>query len=142
LADGSSWGDKAKSTAMLPVKAASVTTGLVVGVPVAVMRRASNRCIENTNTAADHIGGHESGPPVVLASVVGMPVGLFRGTGEGIYQGTKNAFQSKPFSLESISLAENLGGDFGPAAPTHNDTKPTGANHSGSQNSNADKSAK
>jgi hypothetical protein len=140
-ADGG-WKDAAKNTAMLPVKAASIASGLVVGVPMAVVRRASNRCIENTNAGADHIGGKDSGPPVVIASVLGMPIGLLQGTSEGIYQGTKNAIQygsSKPFSLESFSLAQDLGGDYSTPGATHKESKNGG---SPSANGNKDDSKK
>jgi hypothetical protein len=128
-ADGG-WKDAAKNTALVPVKAASIASGLVVGVPMAVVRRASNRCIEKTSAGADNIGGHESAPPVLFAAVLGIPAGLIEGTGEGLYQGTKNAIQfgaTKPFSLESFSLADDLGGDYSAPGSSQKETKSGGS---------------
>jgi hypothetical protein len=96
---------------MFPVRAASVATGLVVGIPVAMLRRTSNRCIEYTDNFADKIGGHEHGPPVMFGAILGMPFGLLVGSGEGVYYGGKNAFCNsveKPFSLSTMSLADEL----------------------------------
>jgi hypothetical protein len=98
---------------MAPVRAASMATGLVVGVPVAVLRRSSNRSLEYTNRFADNIGGKDSAPPVMFASILGIPRGILVGTGEGIYYGGKNAFCTsvdKPFGLASFSLADDLEG--------------------------------
>jgi hypothetical protein len=107
--------DEAKSmvtnTLMFPVRAASVATGLVVGIPVAMLRRSSNRCIEFTDNFADKIGGHEHGPPMVFGAVLGMPFGLLVGSGEGVFYGGKNAFCNsveKPFSLQTMSLDTEL----------------------------------
>ncbi|HEY9677452.1 MAG TPA: hypothetical protein V6C76_05560 [Drouetiella sp.] len=103
--------DAARQTVRLPLRAAGVATGFAVGVPVAVTRRASNRMIEYTNSFADKIGGHNSAPPVIFASVLGLPYGMVVGTAEGIYSGSTAAVQQgvdKPFSLESLSLQEKL----------------------------------
>ena len=96
---------------LFPVRAASVATGLVVGIPVAMIRRTSNRCIEFTDNFADKIGGHEHGPPMVFGAVLGMPFGLLVGSGEGVFYGGKNAFCNsvdKPFSLATMSLDTEL----------------------------------
>lgn len=103
--------DAARQTVRLPLRAAGVATGLAVGVPMAVTRRASNRMLEYTSSFADKIGGHTSAPPVLFASVVGLPYGMIVGTAEGVYMGGTNAIQQgvdKPFSLESLSLSEKL----------------------------------
>jgi len=108
LADG---GDTAKEAAMFPVKAASMGTGMVIGVPVAITRRASNRCIEYTQSFADKIGGKENIPPMMFAMILGVPFGLLVGTGEGVYAGGKNAIEKsceQPFSLDSMSLGDDL----------------------------------
>ena len=102
-------GSCAKNTVMLPVKAASVSTGLLVGIPIAVLRRTANRCHEYVGAFADKIGGKDSGPANIFASVAAIPFGLLVGTEEGVYEGSKNAIQSgveKPFSLDSLSLGE------------------------------------
>ncbi len=103
--------DAARQTVRLPLRAAGVATGLAVGVPMAITRRASNRMIEYTQSFADKIGGHTSAPPVIFASIIGLPFGMLVGTAEGVYVGSTNAIQQgveKPFSLESLSLAEKL----------------------------------
>jgi len=110
--------DEAKSmvtnAALFPVRAASMATGLAVGIPVAMCRRASNRCIEYTDSFADKIGGHEHGPPVMFGAILGMPFGMLVGAGEGVYYGSKNAFGNsveKPFSLATFSLDTELDSD-------------------------------
>lgn len=103
--------DAVKHTAMVPVCALSVASGLVLGVPVAIFRRASTRMINYTESVADAIGGRNSAPPMIFGSVIGFPMGLVVGTGEGIYAGTTNAVQKgveKPFSAASFSMDENL----------------------------------
>lgn len=105
------WGDMAKQTALLPVRCVAIGSGMVVGLPVAVTRRSSNRCIEFTQSFAEKIGGKEHIPPMLFASVMGVPFGLLVGTGEGVYAGGKNAIShgwEKPFSLASFSLDKEL----------------------------------
>ena len=82
-ADDDGLRDAARQTVRLPLRAAGVATGLAVGVPMAITRRASNRMIEYTQSFADKIGGHTSAPPVIFASIVGLPFGLLVGTAEG-----------------------------------------------------------
>lgn len=101
----------AENAVLFPVRAASVASGLVVGVPVAILRRSSNRVIEYTGNFADKIGGKDHIPPMVFGSVLGLPFGLIVGTGEGVYYGGKNAFSNsveKPFSLAAFSLDKEL----------------------------------
>lgn len=104
--------EMATNAAWFPVKALAVGTGMVVGIPVAVTRRSSNRCIEYTQNFADKIGGKEHIPPMVFASFMGMPFGLLVGTGEGVYFGGKNAIthgvEEKPFQLSTFSLDPEL----------------------------------
>lgn len=98
-----------KNSAMFPVKALAVGAGLVVGTPVAVVRQTAERSIGITGDFADKIGGKDSLPPVLFASVLAVPFGLLVGSAEGIYFGGKNAIQhgvEKPFSKESFSLGE------------------------------------
>lgn len=101
----------AKNAVMFPVRAASVASGLAVGIPVAIVRRASNRSIEFSGSFADKIGGKEHIPPMMMGAVLGMPFGMIVGTGEGCYFGSKNAFSNcveKPFSKASFSLDTEL----------------------------------
>lgn len=104
--------EMAKNAALFPVKAVAMGAGMVVGIPVAITRRSSNRCIEYTQNIADKIGGHEHAPPAIFASVIGMPAGLIVGAGEGVYYGGKNAINGgageKPFALATFSLDSEL----------------------------------
>ncbi len=101
----------AKNTAMFPVRTLALGTGVVVGTPIAVVRRVSNRCIEYTGNMADKIGGKKSLPPVLFASLLGVPIGIVSGSAEGIYYGGKNAITNcveHPFSKDSFSLGSEL----------------------------------
>jgi hypothetical protein len=104
--------EMAINAAWFPVKAVAVGSGMVIGIPVAITRRSSNRCIEFTQNFADKIGGKEHIPPMMIASVMGMPFGLIVGTGEGVYFGGRNAInhgvEEKPFSLSTFSLDPEL----------------------------------
>ena len=100
-----------KSTARFPVKALSVASGMVVGIPVAITRRASNRSMEYNETMANNIGGSEHLPPKFFASIASLPFGILVGTGEGIYYGGRNAITGsceKPFSKAAFSLDSEL----------------------------------
>ncbi len=98
----------ATNAAWFPVKALVVGSGMVIGIPVAITRRSSNRCLEYTRNFADNIGGKEHIPPMVFASLMGIPFGLISGTAEGVYYGGKNAIvngsSEKPFQLATFSL--------------------------------------
>ncbi|HNG18276.1 MAG TPA: hypothetical protein PLI59_03820, partial [Candidatus Obscuribacter sp.] len=97
--------DMASNAVLFPVRAASIASGLVIGIPVAIARRSSNRVIEYTGNFADKMGGKDHIPPKVFGSIFGLPFGLLVGTGEGLYYGGKNAFSNsveKPFSLAAF----------------------------------------
>lgn len=101
----------AKNTAMFPVKALAIGAGTVVGIPVAITRRASSRSIEYTQSFADQIGGHEHIIPSFFAMTMGVPFGCLVGTGEGVFYGGRNAIvhgSEKPFGLASFSLESEL----------------------------------
>ncbi|MDZ4832925.1 MAG: hypothetical protein SGJ27_03915 [Candidatus Melainabacteria bacterium] len=104
--------EMARNAARFPVRAAAVGTGMVVGIPVAITRRSSNRAIEFTESFADKIGGKEHAPPMIFASILGMPFGLLVGAGEGVFMGGKNAINGSaaehPFTLSTFSLDEEL----------------------------------
>ena len=89
--------------------AVAVGSGMAVGVPLAMAKRMAFRSINITNQFADQIGGHENLPPVMFASVLGVPFGLICGGAEGAYLGSKNAIAhgvEKPFSKESFSMGD------------------------------------
>jgi hypothetical protein len=106
--------DCVKNTLMLPVKAASIGVGAVVGIPVAITRRSADRCYEFTNNFADKIGGKENLPPRAFGMVLGVPFGMLVGTGEGVLDGGRNAVHyscEKPFGLDSMSLGDDVHND-------------------------------
>src|SRR5262249_34835257 len=100
--------EMAVNAAWFPVKAVVVGTGMVVGIPVAITRRASTRSLGYTKEFADKIGGSDHIPPMFFAGFWGIPTGIFVGTCEGVYFGGKNAIVNgageKPFSLATFSL--------------------------------------
>ena len=103
--------EMAVNTAMFPVKALGIGAGMALGIPIAITRRASSRAVEYTQNFADQIGGKENIPPMVFASVMGIPFGVLVGAGEGVYYGGRNAITNgseKPFSLGSVSLDSEL----------------------------------
>lgn len=106
--------EMAQGYAMFPVKALAIGSGTVVGIPIAITRRASSRSVEFTQNFADQIGGHENIIPSAFGMLMGVPFGLLVGTGEGVYYGGKNAITNgyeTPFSLASFSLDSDLEGE-------------------------------
>lgn len=101
-------GSMAKQAAWFPVQALGVGTGMVVGIPIAIVRRTGVNIRELTAGAADKIGGKEHIHPNIFASVYSVPVGTLVGVSEGVYMGGKNAFKAteKPFSATSISMGD------------------------------------
>jgi hypothetical protein len=109
LADDDKTMGMVKGTAMFPVKVAAVSTALVVGTPIAIVRRTAVRIRDFTSQAADNIGGKDSFPPNFFASFFSVPAGTLVGVSEGCYYGAKNAIVNgveKPFSLDAFSLAD------------------------------------
>lgn len=101
--------DMAKNTAMFPVKIIAIGSAAVIGTPVAVVRQVAVRIREFTGTFADNIGGKDSFPPNLFASVLSIPFGTLVGSAEGLYYGPKNAVEhgvEKPFSQDSFSLGD------------------------------------
>lgn len=86
----------------LPIKGASIATGMAVGVPVAIVRKSCSNTKEHTNKiAGDDAGMIKKG----LASIVGLPMGIVTGTFAGSQAGFKNSLKcDKPFSKEQMSL--------------------------------------
>ena len=104
--------EMAMGYAMFPVKALVMGAGAVVGIPVAITRRASSRSIEFTQNFADQMGGHENIVPSAFGMILGLPFGMLVGTGEGVYYGGKNAVSTyeEPFTLKTFRLDHDLEG--------------------------------
>ena len=101
--------DMAKNTAMFPVQILAVSSAAAVGTPIAVVRQVGVRIRDFTGTFADKIGGKDSFPPNLFASVLSIPFGTLVGSAEGLYYGPKNAVQhgvEKPFCQDSFSLGD------------------------------------
>lgn len=104
-------GTMAKTVAWFPVQVLGVTSAWVVGTPIAMTRRTCVRVHDFTSEGADKIGGHDHFPPVLFASVFGVPAGTLVGCSEGVYMGGKNAINhgvEHPFSLDSFSLGDDM----------------------------------
>ena len=101
-------GSMAKQAAWFPVQMAGVGTGMVIGIPIAIVRRTGVNIRELTAGAADKIGGKEHIHPNLFASVYSVPVGTLVGVSEGVYMGGRNSFKAmeKPFSATSISMGD------------------------------------
>ena len=110
-ADGSDVNTMVRNTARFPIQVAGVATALAVGTPIAIVRRTSTRIHDFTVAGADNIGGHEHAPPVLFASLFGVPAGTIVGVGEGVYMGGRNAFShgvEHPFGLDSYSMGDDI----------------------------------
>ncbi len=104
-------GTMAKQALMLPVRMVAMGSGMVMGIPVAIVRRSGARSVGFTESFADNIGGKEHMIPMGMASLMGVPFGMMVGTAEGVYSGGRNSIShgwEKPFSLESFSMGEEL----------------------------------
>ncbi len=104
-------GSMAKQALMLPVRMVAIGSGMVLGIPVAIVRRSGARSVGFTEQFADNIGGKEHMIPMGMASLMGVPFGLVVGTAEGVYSGGRNSINhgwEKPFCLDSFSMGEEL----------------------------------
>jgi hypothetical protein len=101
--------DMAKNTAVFGGKIVAISAAATIGTPIAVVRQVAVRIRDFTGTFADKIGGKDSFPPNLFASVLSIPFGTLVGSAEGLYYGPKNAVQygfEKPFSQDSFSLGD------------------------------------
>jgi hypothetical protein len=104
-------GTMAKQALMLPVRMVAMGGGMVLGIPVAIVRRSGARSVGFSEQFADNIGGKEHMIPLGMASLMGVPFGMVVGTAEGVYSGGRNSIShgwEKPFSLDSFSMGEEL----------------------------------
>lgn len=101
--------DPVVSTVMLPVRLASLGTGIVVGTPVATVRHTIERVPQCTKMIAADLNGEDDPCTLVFSSLPGIPAGITMGLLEGIQDGLKNSYGNcveKPFSSASMSLGE------------------------------------
>lgn len=98
-------GSAAKFAAKMPVEFASFCTGAVFGTPIAVARKTAQNSVKATKDAS---GNSDNKGKLAAASLIGLPVGIFTGSIEGVYWGLANSWtnSSKPFSKDAFSLGE------------------------------------
>jgi hypothetical protein len=99
--------DKAVDGSLVVTRVGGLGAGLVLGTPVACIKESIKSVKDLTSSAADQVGGHESGPRVLLVGLFTVPVGLAVGGVKGVYFGTKNALVhgfNEPFHPNSFSL--------------------------------------
>ncbi len=100
-------GDAMETAVKVPVAVTAFTAGTIIGTPIAVLRKFFGNTVETTNQVA----GEDSNPVFKMGgALVGLPVGLFTGTLEGLYLGPKNAVVGsggdQPFGADTFSLGD------------------------------------
>ena len=88
----------------MPMKGASVATSMVVGIPVAIVRKST----EATKDQTKKVAGDNANPVMTgFSALVGLPIGIMSGTIDGSRTGFKNALKcDKPFTKEQFSLGD------------------------------------
>lgn len=100
-------GEAMEMVVKVPVALTAFTLGTIIGTPIAVLRKTFSNTVETTNQVAG-----EDGNPIAKAggALIGLPVGIFTGSLEGLYLGPKNAVVGsggdQPFSSETFSLGD------------------------------------
>ncbi len=88
----------------MPLKGASVATSMVVGVPVAIVRKSA----QNTKEQTQKVAGDNANPFMTgFAAIVGLPIGMVSGAIDGSQSGFKNSLKcDKAFSKEQFSMGD------------------------------------
>ena len=98
-------GEALAKAAKVPI---AFSFGTVFGTPIAVSRKSFQNTAETTN----NIFGDDANPVIKGGGglLLGLPIGLFTGTLEGMYLGVKNAALGAsgdtPFGSETFSLGD------------------------------------
>ncbi len=88
----------------MPLKGASVATSMVIGIPVAILRKSTENTKDETNKLAGDNGNFVMKG---LAGLVGLPIGIVSGTIDGSQSGFKNSLKcDKPFTKEQFSFGD------------------------------------
>ncbi|MBI1271087.1 hypothetical protein GC174_11710 [bacterium] len=100
-------GEAMETAVKVPVALTAFTLGTIIGTPVAVLRKSFTNSMETTNQVA----GEDSNPVFKMGgALIGVPIGIFTGSLEGLYLGPKNAVVGsggdQPFSADTFSLGE------------------------------------
>ncbi|MBI4532605.1 MAG: hypothetical protein HY711_01555 [Candidatus Melainabacteria bacterium] len=98
--------DTKDSGVQLPHRLAAFVAGVVIGTPIAIVRKS----YQQTITATRDIVGESTNPLFVLpAGALSLPYAVLGGTFEGAYTGLLNAWVNSaddPFGKDSFSLGE------------------------------------
>lgn len=102
-----SFGNVIDGVAFTGFKLVKFGIGASVGVPIAMVRKS----LHNTGKTAEAVTGKsDNGAMVVAAEALLLPVGVFKGSIEGLGYGVGNSWRTadhdKPFTRETFSLAE------------------------------------
>ena len=101
-------GEALAKAAKVPIAITAFSFGTVFGTPIAVSRKSFQNTAETTN----NIFGDDANPVIKGGGglLLGLPIGLFTGTLEGMYLGVKNAALGAsgdtPFGSETFSLGD------------------------------------
>lgn len=98
-------GEMAKKAFKVPIVLTSFAAGTAVGTPIAIGRKS----MSNTKETCDNLAGDGGMIKKGACSVVAVPVGVGKGTFQGVIIGPKNAWKNsseKPFSKDVFSLAD------------------------------------
>ncbi len=95
-----------KGASQIPTRLAAFAAGVVVGIPVAIVRKSAQ---ETVNATRDLVG--DTSNPLFLgaAGTLGVPAGVLSGTFQGVFFGIKNAWTGsgdEPFGKDSFSLGD------------------------------------
>jgi hypothetical protein len=95
--------DVAKALVLTPLRLVAFSAGAVIGTPIAVLRKSYANTHETFSSKSDN--------KVMAAgtALAALPVGIFTGTLEGVFLGTKNSWMNStehPFGKDSFSLGE------------------------------------
>lgn len=113
FAEGDSGLDKTVEGTMMVPRAAGLGVGMLVGVPIAIVRHTAKSYVDLTQKSADKVagkmGGKDSGPACGVLSLVTLPAAVVVGTVKGSYCGTKNAMVhgfNEPLNPSGMSIGK------------------------------------
>lgn len=88
-----------------PVTMTSFFAGVAVGTPIAMTRKAASSAKETKESIADDKGAFGT----MAGYLIGVPVGIVKGTFQGLVLGPKNAYNNSsdsPFSSDVFSMGD------------------------------------
>ncbi len=97
-----------KETAMVPIRALSSATSLVIGTPVLLARHEAKNLGRYTNALSEEFNSNDGPTPLMILSVPGQTIRTVSTIGEGIADAVVNTRSSwkQPFSKEAFGLGD------------------------------------